>query len=298
MVTVCLRGGLGNQMFQYAAGLAVARKNDTSLVLDTAYLNDRFPRRQFTFRTYDLDIFKLTPRFTVLSKISSAIPVPGIWLGADLATMQIKNALGWQRAVKEKKEFVFDPDVLNSGKNVFLWGFWQTPKYFEGIADEVRAAFSFKGPIEGIAEQIAEDIQRNNSVSIHVRRTDYTAAKYVKTYGKTDLSYYDKAVSYIAERANNPKFYIFSDDIAWCKDNIRLSFPTVYVGQDSEGPKASYHLQLMALCKHNIIANSTFSWWGAWLNANSEKVVIAPKRWTAGIAEGEGDFVSTEWIRV
>ena len=298
MITVFLRGGLGNQMFQYAVGLAVARKNGTSLVLDRTHLNDRFPRKQFTYRTYDLDIFDMRPKMTLLSNVSTAVPIPGVWLGLDLAAAGAKDILGTQKIVKEQRDYVFEPAVLDSGKSVFLYGRWQVPNYFKEVEQELRNDFRFKYPLDGEAAAIAKDIKKNNSVSLHVRRADYVIPKYEKTYGATNLSYYDCAVRSMANAVKDPKFYIFSDDIAWCKENVKLPFPAEYVERNSEGPKASHHLQLMSLCKHNIIANSTFSWWGAWLNQTSGKRVIAPAVWHAGDQSSEESIIPAEWEKI
>jgi hypothetical protein len=296
MVTVVLRGGLGNQMFQYAIGFAAAHQQGVPLVLDTTYLNDRFPRKQFTFRVYDLDIFDLSPKFTTLSKISTVVPIPGLWLGINFGLIKIKNILGIKEAVNEKKEFVFDASALNAGKNVSLWGYWQSPKYFESVENELRSVFRFKHPLEGEAKDLANQIAATNSVSLHVRRGDYVKFKSVaEMMGGTDLSYYDRASRYIGERVTQSHFFIFSDDIEWCKQNIKLSFPVTYVSSSSSGPKSAYHLQLMSLCKNNIIANSTFSWWGAWLNGNPGKIVVAPKQWHINGSETKDDVIPKNW---
>jgi hypothetical protein len=297
MITVVLRGGLGNQMFEYAAGLALAKRRGTDLVLDTTYLSDRFPRRNFTYREFDLDIFTLTPRFTTLSKIANALPVPGLWLGLDLAIIKLSDILGIQKFFTEKDERVFDPTLLDAPANTVPWGRWQSEKYFLNVTDELRAAFTFRHPLEGEAKVLGEKIRSANSVSLHVRRGDYAAFKNVaQTMGDTNLAYYDRAAKYIGEHAKGPKFFVFSDDIDWCKGNIKLPFPMEYVSASSEGPKASYHLELMSLCKHNIVANSTFSWWGAWLNKNPQKIVIAPQHW---YSDGrDPDIVPGAWTRL
>jgi len=297
MVTVFLRGGLGNQMFQYALGLALAKRNKTKLLLDSVFLCDRFPRKNFTYRTFDLDVFALEPRFTALSKIANAIPVPGLWLGADLAFIKSRDFFGVQKIVKEKNEQAFDPEILRSGDNLLLWGRWQNEKYFSEVADEVRAAFRFRHPFEGEAKALAEKIRSCNSVSLHVRRGDFASSAVVKDLmGDTNLSYYSRAARYIGERVKKPELFVFSDDIEWCKKNITVPFPATYATFTSEGPKASFHLHLMSLCKHNIIANSTFSWWGAWLNNNPGKIVIAPKQW---YADGtKTDILPEKWIKL
>jgi hypothetical protein len=295
-VTIILRGGLGNQMFQYAIGLAISRKKNINLVIDATFLNDRFPRKQFTYRTYDLDIFTLEPHFTALSKISSAVPLPGVWLGLDLLGAALGDILGTNKLIKEKHPYQFDSSVLDGGDHLSLWGFWQSPKYFADIEADVKDAFAFKHPLTGEAALLAEKIKNSNSISVHVRRADYLLPKYKSVYGATSLEYYNKAISLIAERVKDPTFFIFSDDIAWCRENIKPSFPTVYMDAASSGPKASFHLQLMSLCRHNIITNSSFSWWGAWLNRNSQKIVIAPKKWEISIVGDPSDVIPSDWI--
>jgi hypothetical protein len=317
MITVFLRGGLGNQMFQYALGLNLARKNKTGLVLDTTFLNDRFPRKQFTYRTYDLDVFDINPHFTALSKISSAIPVPGAWLGLDFTLIAAKKALGLQRLVKEKGEGTFDPEVLRTGGNAVLWGFWQGEKYFADIADDIRTAFKFRHSLEDprkvltagkgigeidvagedLARVLTEKIRSCNSVSLHVRRGDYLLPKYEKEYGATDAPYYDRAVRYVAERVPDIHVFVISDDPAWSAEKLKFSVPATYLDYASAGPKNSFHLELMSLCKHNIITNSSFSWWSAWLNRNPGKIVVAPERWHANGGKDD-DIVPAAWIRM
>lgn len=298
MVTVLLRGGLGNQMFEYAAALGLAEKYHTDVVLDTTMIVDRFPRRQLSFRNYDLDVFALVPKITVLSRIANVFPVPGLWVGLDLPLIATRNMLGTQKLIKEKEEHVFDPGVMDAGANAYLWGFWQTPKYFEGAENAVRNAFKFRHPLEGEAEKVAERIKNVNSVALHVRRGDYLSSKYKDLYGGTNLEYYKKAVEYIGARAKDPEFFIFSDDIAWCRENIKTSFKTNYMTDETAGPKASFHMQLMALCKHNIIANSTFSWWAAWLNANPGKIIIASMHWYADPKMKGDGIIPDAWVRI
>jgi len=301
MIKVFLRGGLGNQMFQYALGLNLARKNNTELTLDTTALNDRFPRRNFTYRNFDLDVFKLQPRFTALSKISEKLPIPGAWLGLDLGIIKIQNILNFQKMIIEKNERVFDASVFSlEEENILLLGYWQNEKYFKDVESEVRTSFTFRYPLVGEAGFLAKKVKSSHSVSLHVRRGDYVSFKNVEqSMGKTDLSYYDRAARYINEHVPLAEFYIFSDDIAWCRENLKLPFPVTYVSPSSAGLKAIYHLELMSLCKHNIIANSTFSWWGAWLNQNPGKIIVAPKRWYAGDnnKENQADIVPIGWIK-
>ncbi len=296
MIKVILRGGLGNQMFQYAAGLAVAKRNNDRVVLDATYLNDRFPRRQFTYRHYDLDVFAIEPVFARLSNISEQIPLPGVWLGADLALAMAEDRFG-TRFIKERKAYVFDPDVFRAGpRGAVLWGFWQNPRYFKDIEEGVRSAFTFREPLAGEAARIAGEITNTNSVAIHVRRGDYTLPKYRGTYGDTNTAYYRDAIDRIRGRVKDPVFFVFSDDPGWCRENLKIEGSVTYLDRSSAGPKDAFHLRLMSLCKHNIIANSTFSWWGAWLNRNPEKTVVAPEKWYVDSAGN--DFIPTDWIKL
>jgi len=299
MATVILRGGLGNQMLQYAAGLDAAKKNNTQLFLDTTFLNDRFPRKQFTYRKFDLDIFILTPRFTSLSKISNVTPIPGMWLWLDFAYIKVREIFGLTKIIKEKESLIFDQKTAPQNKSIVLWGYWQSEKYFTDVADDVRRAFRFKNELFGEAAELAEKIKSSNSVSLHVRRGDYLTFKNNKElFGETNISYYEKAIVYIAERVETPRFFVFSDDIAWCKENIKIQFPVIYVSDLSAGPKNAFHLELMSLCKHNIIANSSFSWWGAWLNSNPNKIVVTPEKWYAGQDSKTADITPRNWIKI
>ncbi len=296
MVTVFFRGGLGNQMFQYAFGLNIAKKNNAELFLDTVHVRDRFPRTNFTYRTFDLDIFTLTRRFTFLSRVANTVPIPAIWLGVDLFLMNLKDRFGGRTLIYEDERKGFDESALKARGNLILYGRWENEKYFSDVAADVREAFRFRYPLQGSTAEVARVIRSTESVSLHVRRGDFVRSNKVKSImGETNLPYYEKAVTYIQEHVHDPHFFVFSDDIAWCKENIKTAAPTVYLENDTAGPKASHHLQLMSLCKHNSIANSTFSWWGAWLNANPGKIVVGPRAWHAERKGESGDIIPKGW---
>jgi glycosyl transferase family 11 len=301
MVTVLLRGGLGNQMFQFAAGLGLAKKRGTALRLDTVLVKDRLRRRKRTFRDYCLDIFAVDQfaHLTGLSRVARDVPVPGFWSAVDCLAIAARGAVGLQEVVRGKSDR-FDPAILEKRRDLLLFDYWMSEKYFADVEEDIRKAFQFKCPLEGEAKEIARDIQSSNSLFLHVRRGDYVSIPEVEnTMGKTDLSYYERAVLYVKERSiteglATPRVFVFSDDIEWCKQNLPVSLPAVYLGNSSAGPKASYHLQLMSLCRNSIIANSTFSWWGAWLIENPRKIVIAPKRWFAH--KDTPDVVPQRWV--
>lgn len=298
MVTVYLRGGLGNQMFQYAAALAVAKKNCTVVHMDTVFLNDRTPRRQFAYRTYDLGVFALEQRFTHLGALSNTLPIPGVWMALDLASIKIADVLGVQKLVRVEDDHAYVPEAANAKGNVFLWGRWQNEKYFHDVEHDVREAFVFRTPLEGEARAIAARMAGDRSVSLHVRRGDFAALKAAQTlHGKTNLEYYQDATKYIMGKVKNPQFFVISDDITWCKENIKLDAPVEYLSAETAGPHDAYHLQLMSLCRHHIIANSTFSWWGAWLDPRPGKIVVAPARWYAD-REEQPEMALSGWVKL
>jgi hypothetical protein len=299
MIKVFLQGGLGNQMFQYAAGFALATQKNTDLVIDAVFLNDRFPRKEFTYRDYALDIFSIRPQFTRLSEISHSISIPGLWLGADLAWMKFEDKIGLQKIKKESEHFDKDVWEHEIGDNLTLRGYFQSEYYFSSVKENIRREFIFKDTLSAEVAEIAKSIRLCNSVSLHIRRGDYIHfLNNIKLFGETDLSYYARAVSYIASRIENPHFFIFSNDIEWCRENVKLQFPMTYIDPSLAGPKDSFHLHLMSLCAHNIIANSSFSWWGAWLNQNVGKIIIAPKKWYADEKKNNEDIIPTDWVKI
>ena len=298
MVTIFFRGGLGNQMFQYAFGLELAKKNNTELVLDTVVVRDRFPRRNFTYRTFDLsEVFTVEPRLTMLSRYANTLPIPGLWLGLDLLSVAVRNFFGRVTVLRQKEHAFFDPAILNVRGNILLVGRWESEKYFADVAHDIRAAFKFRYSLAGDAEKIAEEIKKTNSISLHVRRGDFVKfEKVTKAMGEIGAPYYEGAIAYIASHVKDPHFFVFSNDVAWAKDNIKTGLPTTFLDGGSAGPKDAFHLELMSLCEHHIVANSTFSWWGAWLDPRPNKIVVAPKIWQAA-AMGQ-DTVPDSWVRL
>ncbi|MDF5729534.1 MAG: alpha-1,2-fucosyltransferase, partial [Rhizonema sp. PD38] len=179
----------------------------------------------------------------------------------------------------QERFFHFDSDVLKAPNNSYLYGYWQSDKYFTDIRHILLSEFSIKYPQNYQNEELSEKIQFHESVSLHVRRGDYFQDE--KTYqfhGICSLDYYKCCMNYIAEKVTNPQFFVFSDDSQWVKENLKGSFPITIV-ENNGGFKSYEDLRLMTQCKHNIIANSSFSWWGAWLNPNPYKIVCTPQQW-------------------
>src|SRR5271169_1652473 len=273
-VYTSLIGGLGNQMFQYAAGRALALRRNSILRLDIS-----------GFGSYGLHQgFELQRVFACPAEIAGA--------------SEVDRLLGWQSpflirclmarpgfAAFRREAFVVEPHlhywtgIIKAPQDCYLVGYWQSEKYFQDMASIIREDFTFRTPMSSQNEQVAEKMRLGNTVSLHVRRGDYANNPKTKaTHGLCSLEYYQAAIQYVSERVEQPHFFIFSDDMAWVKDNLKLDFPREYV-EHNVGGESYNDMRLMSLCQHHIIANSSFSWWGAWLNSRPNKMVIAPQKW-------------------
>ena len=291
MIVSNVIGGLGNQMFQYAAGRAHSLKLGVSLRLDTR-----------DFSGYQLHQgFELNRLFNCCAEIATDI---------DLA-----KTIGWQRVKLAQrllrkpqfkqfrhKNYVVEPyfnywsDIKQLKDIVYLDGYWQSEQYFIEFADKIRAEFSFKLPFSAQNAEISEQISQVNAVSLHVRRGDYVSNKKNAFISVCSLDYYRAAIEQTKSQVDKPVFFVFSDDIDWVKSNLVLDKTTVFVSHN-DGSESFNDMRLMSLCKHHIIANSSFSWWGAWLNANPNKIVIAPKQWFASKLD-DSDLVPANWLRL
>lgn len=235
---VYLKGGLGNQMFQYAAGLSALKEYSqfTNLKLDTSFYIGQERKvivDGLTGRGYDLDLFNLK----------------------------------------------YDELEVAPEGSLMLDGFYQNISEFQNVIDEVKEQFTFKNKFNENILKLSEQInQREDTVCIHVRRSDYVNNPTANAHhGVLGIEYYESSKKLIENKYANPVYYVFSDDIEWCKNNIKSNYEMHYVGEDYYGDRDSGHLYLMQSCKNHIIANSSFSWWSAFL-ANSS-YTIAPKKW-------------------
>jgi len=297
MIIMRLKGGLGNQMFQYALGRCLAEKRGTKLKLDTTFLVNRLPRKNFVFRDYDLDIFQVQADFTRFSRFAGvfnniAFPLYYFYL-------KIRQFFNIHYVVREKKDYIFDESVLDSPGNVYLDGYWQSEKYFKDIEGVIRKDFTFKNGLGKNGMIMAEKIKNSNAVCVNVRRADYVSNPLNRDFfGTIGYDYYKKAEEVIASKTKHLYFFVFSDDINWCKDNLKFNHPVVFVGREYAGKKWQQYLQLMIMCKHFIIPNSTFAWWAAWLSENKNKIIIAPKNWVSGPSINTDDLIPPSWIRI
>ncbi len=268
MIIIKIFGGIGNQMFQYALGRRLSLEQKTGLVFDVSWYKNS-PDRLFTLNHFNIS----GKGITVFQKISSLF-IPHI----------------------KESSFAFDSKILSVGKNVFLTGYWQNLKYFEEIESILRKDFIPKDIQGEKYEALLKKISGSNSVSLHVRKGDYLSGKNVRVYESCTPEYYKKAVKYIKEKTGDIELFVFSDDEDWVKKNISFGFPVTLVSE--KGFIDYQELMLMSLCKHNITANSTFSWWGAWLNQNKKKIVVTPKKWFISEEKKEAALIPSSWIRL
>ena len=284
-------GGMGNQMFQYAFGRYLSVKHNTTLKLDLSILLDRTPRKDFVFRDYDLGIFDIEENFASEKEISAIRD----WSPSPLLKKILKKIRGIRKNYIREPFPNFSGAVYHSPDNVFLDGYWQTEKYFQDIEDIIKKEFVVKEHLSEQALMLANQIRKNNSVCVNVRRGDFILNSY---HNVCDLRYYRKAEAIISSKIQDPYFYIFSDDIEWCRENLGFYSPATYVSHEFAGKKFQDYLRLMSYCKHFIIPNSSFAWWAAYLSPSQNNIVIAPQKWVADDNYNEEDVYRKNWIRI
>lgn len=295
MIITKLIGGFGNQMFQYAAGRRAAYKNNTELKLDTSWFKNP---EGATKRDYSLNIFNIEEAFATKEEINK---LKGG--NQDLLVLFYKKILKftkpyYKQSYVVQRFFHFDKNILKVNDKTYLQGHWVSERYFKDIKNIIKREFTFKDKPDVANQKMINRIKSCNSISIHIRRGDYVFdEKTNKYHGVCDLDYYFRAVDLIAKKVKKSYFFIFSDDIKWAKQNLYLKFPCVYVDHNT-GKKDYEDMRLMSECKHNIIANSSFSWWGAWLNQNKNKIVIAPKKWFQDESIDTKDLTPDSWIKI
>lgn len=290
MIVSHIIGGLGNQMFQYATGRALSLLRGQPLRLDVS-----------GFSGYGLHQgFELQRVFNCQTAIATEADVRGIlgWQvspGIRRIVRRSGMAAFRRKGLIVEPHFHYWPGIKNVPRDCYLTGYWQSERYFADVAHTIRGDFTFRQPLSGHNLEISQEIGAGNAVSLHIRRGDYASnAKTQATHGVCPLTYYEAAVRYIAERDKASHIFIFSDDIALVKDNLKMDFPCQYVDHN-HGMESYNDMHLMSLCRHHIIANSSFSWWGAWLNPDVGKIVVAPKKWFANENKVE-DLFPHGWV--
>jgi hypothetical protein len=290
MIITRLIGGLRNQLFQYAVGRHLAEIHQTVLRIDISGFET------YKLHKYSLWSFNIQEDFASPEEVESLTVRKQVGKEGMLAKLLGKKSKLAKTHIREKKLYTFDPKILKLSDGVYLDGYWQNEKYFANIAGIIRREATVKFPQTGKDKELANMIASSESVSLHIRRRDYVSdPKTNQVHGICDLDYYSRCVAHITQTVNNSCFFVFSDDPEWVQANLRLSYPTTFVDHN-DADKNYEDLRLMSQCRHNIIANSSFSWWGAWLNPNEDKLVLAPKRWLAKNGVNYKNMIPHHWI--
>jgi len=274
MVIANIIGGLGNQMFQYAAARALALRKSVPLKLDISGFNSYGLHQGFEL----VNVFKIDTDFAESEDVRKM-------LGLQSQPLILRMLSRPEFVVLRSRKLVIEPsfnysEMINEvPDDCYLKGYWQTEKYFLDTSALLRKDFTFRQPLENKNAECATLISELNAVSLHVRRGDYVRdASTAKKHGLCSVQYYHDAVQLVAERVPNVHLFVFSDDIFWVKKNLPLDLPTTFIDHN-HGAESFNDMRLMCMCKHHIIANSSFSWWSAWLNPRADKIVIAPNSW-------------------
>lgn len=285
-------GGLGNQMFQYAAARALAIRLNVNVKLDLTFLEDRKPKENFTFRNFELNCFNTN--FEIASK-------------EDISKFRRKSKLQIIFSSLTGKAIPYHFYEQNSNfsslfntlpSHTLLEGYWQTERYFLNIRPLLLKEFVWHSISDQIDTEVCRAVKNSNSVSIHVRRGDYVNNTHINSHhGTCNLNYYKQAIQHMNDLVDSPKFFMFSDDIEWVRKEFNFLESCVFVSNNNK-ENNNRDMMLMSLCKHNIIANSSFSWWGAWLNRNVSKVIIAPKLWFMEPSRNTSDLIPAQWIKI
>jgi hypothetical protein len=294
MIVTQLTGGQGNQMFQYAFGSYLAKKHNTNFKIDTSILLNHIPC-DLTPYNYDLGIFNI--RGTIATE--KDIPLYTKKYNVKSLFHRIIHLLYLRlKGLKYEREwkFGFDQKYLMLPNNTYLDGYWQSEKFFKKIEPDIRKEFTFNFEIKGLAAEMANKIKSSNAVCVHIRRGDYL--RYSAQYSVVGQEYISNGVKIITDKVNTPNLFVFSNDIAWCKDHLKFDHPHTFIDSENAGKNDKEHFALMSFCKHFVIANSTFSWWAAWLSENKNKIVVAPKKWLNDPKINVENIYPEDWIKI
>ena len=289
MIIVKLIGGLGNQLFQYALGRNLAQKKNTELKLDISGFEE------YKLHKYGLHHYNIIENIATQEDIQRFKPTQRQFF--SYVTNKIsKRILPWY-----KQKYIIEPDIsynsdiLKIAGDAYIEGYWQSEKYFAEISGIIMNEFSVKNEPDELNREMLTIINSTNSVSLHIRRGDYVSnRKTMEFHGVLGIDYYKRALNFMEEKVKNPLIFIFSDDIPWAKDNLKTDLPLHFINHNRV-ERNFEDLRLMSNCKHNIIANSSFSWWGAWLNKFPNKHVCAPGNWFNSSENNTKDLIPASW---
>lgn len=271
-----MSGGLGNQMFQYAFAKAYALKHNGQVALDLSFYQDGHEKTKITPRSFKLNQFRCD------LEVTTSTPLWAKYYSSRVVR-KLHDILFLPFILKDEEKGYRKSYIENFYRNKLFIGYFQSPQYLMAYRDILLKDFTPKSSLSDGYQPLLEQVRSSESVSLHVRRGDYLLSHNNSIHGVLTLEYYQRAVDFVRSKTSAPTFFIFSDDIDWCKSNLKIESPTIFINPTADSSDRSdiADLILMSNCKHNIIANSSFSWWGAWLNQDPNKIVIAPENWFA-----------------
>ncbi|MBP1874247.1 hypothetical protein J2Z19_003971 [Ensifer adhaerens] len=288
MIITRILGGLGNQMFQYAAGRSLASASGQTLKLDLTEMQ-RYKTWAFGLEQFAIQAESARP---------DEVPAkPGRGLFNKVKSRLLPKTSPC--LIAKERANTFDAAILDLRGPVHLQGYWQTEKYFASVADVIRKEFGLRAPFSAARQEVLQQVRAADApVSVHVRRGDYVSNPSANSiHGTCEPEWYAEAMRQMAARFDNPSFFVFSDDPAWARANLPSWPSMIFVEPQADGQDGE-DMHLMAACRAHIIANSTFSWWGAWLNPNVEKHVIAPAQWFRSKDHDASDILPATWQRL
>ena len=292
MILLRIQGGLGNQLFQYAAARQLSLRLNTKLYIDpSSYSNDDYGR------TYGLNMYNIEAEMAPEKMINNWRSFTSHYRIQNF-TSRLSSRLPKSLRFHNLIEYEFQPYNVSFSKFsgfIILNGYFQSPHYFDCIADIIRKDLILTQEPSKESKCLSAVMHECNSISIHVRRADYiTHPGASQLFEVLSKEYYRLAMELLTEQVVNPRIFVFSDDINWCRKNLTFIVDTTFV--DHEGAHTDYEaLWLMSQCKHHIIANSSFSWWGAWLGNNPAKLIVAPKTWFIDKTMIINDLIPSDW---
>jgi hypothetical protein len=303
MILVRVQGGLGNQMFQYAFGRMLAKKNNTVLKIDTSLLIDNMKAKNAVIRNFDMDIFNVTTEFANEKEITHYNGYPDGTI-IQRALFKLGKMIS-PRNLLIQDLHVFDEAHLNSPDNTCIVGRWQSELYFRDAKAEVLKDFEIKKEWLLNSPFTQKILGDKNPISVHVRREDYVVDENNNVIrsslvnGNLGVEYYKDAIKHIQSNIDSPTFYVFSEDMEWCLQNLQFIPNAIFVKTEKSKKGMAEDMHLINLCKHHITSHSTFSWWGAYLSKHPKKIIITPEQWSyVGDEFAPPHIIPEDWVKI
>lgn len=296
MIIVKIKAGLGNQLFQYATARAMGLRSGEEVKMD---ITDSLTRDDHD-RVFGLQNFNIQLPVATAEEIQRILSRRK-WLRKKSRYFQNKTGIALHRTWWNQTyvyQTSYDKAIMKPAKrDIYIDGFWQNEDFFKEYRPLLLQELSVKNKPDAINQSVIDKMRSVNAVSLHVRRGDNLRPAAMTVYCMPDEEYYTSAISYIAGKMKDPHFFVFSDDIEWAKENMKTGFPTDFMDHNNDA-KNYEDLRLMNNCRHHIIANSTFSWWGAWLNPSNDKIVISPRHWFNLAKFNRAKIIPSNWIKM